>query len=171
MVNIKTTGLLLGAVLLVAITLPARAADRTLLTLVSAPTGTVKLEVTDVPGMKKAASTAAFPTWKVLPGDPIRADSQPPDRLVELYSGTLLAPDLLCRIVLHYYPSDDGWIPQFRLEEQPAVAWINGRWQPLGDIAGIVRHGNLVPNAEGFFQTIEFGLSAGSLAIIAWRVR
>ena len=51
------------------------------------------------------------------------------------------------------------------------MAYINGRWQALGGIAGLVQFGNSLANAEGFFATIEFGLGAGDLAIVAWQVR
>lgn len=170
MPNVKTLSTLLGALLLV-FALPAGAAGRKLLTLASEPKHTVELNVMDVPGAQRANPIAAFPTWKLKPGDPIRSDTRPPDRVVELYGGTPLAPSLLCRVVLRYYASDAGWTPQFRLDDEPAVARVNGRWQPLGGLSGLVEHGNLLPNAEGFFRTIEFGPSAGSLTIVAWRVR
>ena len=171
MIEINTTRAGLWTLVLALLALPAGAAERKLLSLESAPTNTVELAVLDKPGAQQADPIAAFPTWKLKPGDPIRADARPPDRIVELYSGTVLAPSLLCRVLLRYYASDSGWTPQFQLDDEPAVARVNGRWQPLGGIAGLVRFGNTLPNAEGFFPTIEFGLGAGSLSIVAWQVR
>ena len=159
-----------GTLLLVA--LPAMAAERTLFTLESPPTPKpVVLSILDVPGAQRPDAVPAFSRWTIKPGDPLRVNTQPSDRVVDLFTGTTLAPTLLCRVVLRYYRGSEGWKPQFRLEEQPAVAYVNGRWQPIGDIGGLVRFGNTLPNADGFSPTIEFGASAGDLAIVAWQTR
>jgi len=164
-----------SGLLILLLATPSFAADRTLLRIESASPNGVRHRVLDVSGPQRAEPPAAFPTWTLTPGDAVRGDIRPPDRVVELYSGTREAPSLLCRIVLRYYPSASGWMPQLRLEEEPVVAPVGGRWQPLalaGGLAGaLVRHGNALPNAEGFFPALEFGLSAGSLSIVAWQVR
>jgi hypothetical protein len=159
-----------GTLLLVA--LPAAAAERTLFTLESALTPKpVALPIRDVPGVQRPDAVPAFSRWTIKPGDPLRVNTQPSDRVVDLFTGTALAPTLLCRLVLRYYRGSEGWKPQFRLEEQPAVAYVNGRWRPIGDIGGLVRFGNILPNGDGFSPTIEFGASAGDLPIVAWQVR
>jgi hypothetical protein len=159
-----------GTLLLVA--LPAMAAERALFTLESALTPKpVALSILDVPGVQRPEAVPAFSRWTIKPGDPLRINTQPSDRVVELFTGTALAPTLLCRVVLRYYRGSEGWRPQFRLEEQPAVAYVHGRWQPIGDIGGMVQFGNVLPNGDGFFPTIEIGASAGDLAIVAWQVR
>ena len=151
---------------------PAMADERTLFTIEAAlTTKPVALSILDVSGTQRPDAIPAFSRWTIKPGDPLRVDTQPSDRAVDLFTGTALAPTLLCRVVLRYYRGGEGWIPQFRLEEQPAVAYVNGRWRPIGDIGGLVRFGNLLPNADGFFPTIEIGASAGDLAIVAWQVR
>lgn len=160
------------AALLCALTaLPARAAERTLLTLESVPTGTIKVHVLDKPGVQRVTPIAASPRWLLKPGDRLEVKKRPPDRVIELYSGAALAPSLLGRVVLHYYASGDGWAAALRLDDQPAVARVNGRWMPVGGIAGLVRYGNTLPNADGFFPTIVFGSSSAATAIVAWRVR
>jgi len=150
---------------------PALAAERTLFTLESPPPKPLTLSILDVPGAQRPNPIPTFARWTLKPGDPLRVDTRPADRVVELFTGTALAPALLCRVVLRFYPSAKGWTPRFRLDEEPAVAYINGRWQALGGIAGLVQFGNSLANAEGFFATIEFGLGAGDLAIVAWQVR
>lgn len=170
MANLKTVATFLGALLLTASS--AMAAERTLFTLESTPTQKpVALSVLDVKGIQRPEVIPALRRWTLKPGDRLRVDARPADRVVDLFTGTRLSPSLLCHVVLRYYRSNEGWTPRFRLDEEPAVAFINGRWQPLGGIAGLVRFGNLLPNAEGFFSTIEFGASAGNLAIVAWQVR
>jgi hypothetical protein len=159
-----------GALLLAAS--PAMAAERTLFTIESALTPKpVALSILDTSGVQHPDTATAFSRWTIKPGDPLRVNTQPSDRVVDLFTGTTLAPTLLCRVVLRYYRGSEGWKPQFRLEEQPAVAYVNGRWQPIGDIGGLVRFGNTLPNADGFSPTIEFGASAGDLAIVAWQTR
>lgn len=149
----------------------AAAAERTLFTLKSAPPDPVALEITDKPGAQPVNPIATSDRWTFQPGDTLSVANRPPDRVVELYSGTKLAPFLLCRVRLRYYPGADGWVPQFRLDDEPAVALVDGRLQTAGNINGLVRYGGTLPNADGFFPTIEFGLGAGSLAIVAWWVR
>lgn len=167
-----TVGLLVA---LVALLLPPAsvAAERVLLTLESAPAG-IELHVLEIAGVQLAKSPGPAATWKLKPGDRVTADARPPDRVIELYTGTPQAPSLLCRVVLRHYADPAGWTPHFLLDEEPLVAKVGGRWQPLELIRGaggmLVRHGNTLANAEGFFPTIEFGLSAGLLPIVAWRV-
>lgn len=167
-----TTALLIALLALLAP--PAPAAERELLRLESSPPAAT-LHVLEVAGVQLAKSAQSFPTWTLKPGDTVTADARPPDRVIELYTGSLQAPSLLCRVVLRYYPQGARWTPHFRLDEEPLVARVNGRWQPLELIRGaaglLVRHGGTLPNADGFFPTIEFGLSAGGLSIVAWQVR
>ena len=160
-----------GALLLAAS--PAMAAERTLFTLESTPTTPtpVALSILDVPGVQRPDAVPVFSRWTLKPGDRLRVDTQPADRVIDLFTGTTLAPSLLCRVVLRYYRRSDGWTPQFRLDEQPAVAYVNGRWRPIGDIGGLVQFGSILANGDGFFPTIEFGASAGDLSIVAWQVR
>jgi len=165
------------AVLIVALwvaTPSANAADRVLFTLESPPGAApepVVLSVLEIPGVQRPGSIKAFRTWTLKPGDRLRLDNQPPDRVVELFSGTALAPSLLCRIAVRYYASSEGWTPNFRLDEEPAVAFVNGRWQPVGGFTGLVQFGNSLPNGDGFFPAIEFGQGSGDLAIVSWQVR
>ncbi len=172
MVPHSTTRLLIAlAVMLLS---PATtAAERKLLILESVPPG-AELHVLDVAGIQLAQNVAPSTTWKIKPGDGLTAPARPPDRLIELYTGTLQAPALLARLLLRYYRSSSGWTAHFRLDEEPLVAKVHGRWQPFELIRGtggaLVRHGHALPNAEGFFPTIEFGLSAGLLPIVAWQV-
>lgn len=172
MASLRTTVVLLIG--LFALAPASSAAERMLFTLASSPPG-VELLVREARGIQLAQSLQAAATWKLQPGDPVRAEPRPPDRVIELYTGTLQAPSLLCRVLLRYYAGRAGWTPHFRLEQEPLLAKVNGRWQPFELIRGaagaLVQHGSVLPNAEGFFPTLEFGLSAGLLPIVAWQVR
>lgn len=171
MTGFRKLGVLLATLLAVGMAPPLGAAERKLFTLESAPAAAIELQILDVAGARLADRSATAATWKLKPGDTLRGETRPPDRVVDVFSGTRLAPSLLCRVVVHYYAGDSGWVPRYRLDDEPAVAFVNGRWQPIGGIAGLVRHGGVLPNADGFFPAIEFGLSSGALTIVAWRVR
>lgn len=173
MTGIRTRLLLLCAPLLAGLAWPALGGERELLTLESTPAGTV-LDVLEKPGAQFANPPALAQTWRIKAGDAVGGNAQPGDRVVELYTGTPHAPTFLCRVVLRYYRGKSGWLPQFRLDEEPLVARINGRWQPLDPargLAGLVQFGSTLPNGEGFFPTIEFGLGGAMLPIVAWQVR
>ncbi|HEX7045585.1 MAG TPA: hypothetical protein VF203_13345 [Burkholderiales bacterium] len=133
-----------------------------------------KLEILDRRGVQLAKTVVAAPTWIIEP-EPVERAARPPERVVELYTGTPSAPALLCRVWLRYYARASGWVPYFRLEEEPLLARVHGRWQPLELIRGaggvLVLHGSTVPNAEGYYPRLEFGSSVGPVAIVAWQVR
>ena len=151
--------------------LPATAEDRVLFTLeASLSPQPIVVSIADVPEVQHPDPIPTSARWILKPGDRLRVDAQPADRTVDIFTGTALAPTLLCRIVIRYYLGKEGWIPQFRLEEQPAVAFIKGRWRPVGNIGGLVQFGNTPPNGDGFLPTFEFGGSSGDLPIVAWQV-
>jgi hypothetical protein len=133
------------------------------------------LEIIGRAGLQLSTSPVSSSNWKLTSADTVAGDTRPADRLIELYTGTASAPILLCRILLRYYPSRAGWIPYFQLNEEPLLTRVNGRWQPIeiapGVSALLVRKGGMLPNAEGFFPAIEFGLSSGPLTVVGWRTR
>lgn len=173
MARIHARLLLLFVPLLAALAGPALAAERELLTLESAPPGIV-LEVLEKSDAQLPNAPALAQTWRLKAGDTVTGSARPGDRVIELYTGTLHAPTLLCRVIVRYYRAASGWIPQFRLDEEPLVARVNGRWRPLDPargLAGLVQIGSTLPNGDGFFPTIEFGLGGAMLPIVAWQVR
>ena len=116
------------------------------------------------------------PKWVVLPGEAIVSDRRPADRVVHLFRKVGLQQSLICSINLRYFPDRHGaWVPQFQIVEQPAVARRNGRWVPIQQLQGIasliVLTSSTLPNAEGFYPSLEFGLTVGMTSIDAWIVR
>lgn len=159
-----------------AVSAATNAAERVLFRLDSG-TGaqTLREAVLEKAGLQLANAPSARATWTLAPGDPLRTDQRPSDRLIELYTGTPQTPSLLCRVVLRYYAAKSGWVPRFQLQDEPALARVEGRWQPVeiarGAPALLVQHGNAMPNADGFLPTVEIGLTTGPLTIVAWQVR
>ncbi len=116
------------------------------------------------------------PKWAVLPGQAIVSTQRPADRAVHLFRKVGLQQSHICSINLRYYPDRQGaWVPHFQMDEQPAVVRRNGRWVPVKTLQGIssliVLTSSTLPNAEGFYPLLEFGLTVGMTSIDAWVVR
>jgi hypothetical protein len=112
----------------------------------------------------------------VRPGDAILASGQPPDRLVELYSGTPQAPALICKLGLRYVRAPSGlWVAHFQLIEEPLVMRRGDRWVPITGLPGaqnlIVLTSSTLPNAEGFYPALEFGFTNEAPPLDFWVVR
>jgi len=115
--------------------------------------------------------------WIIRAGDAFKSAVQPGDRTVNFYQSTGIQQSTLLFIVkVRYYQNRAGyWLPQFLLNEEPLVMRKNGRWQPLTSVQGvaslIVQTGTALPNAEGYFPSLEFGMTTGATSIDAWLVQ
>jgi hypothetical protein len=114
--------------------------------------------------------------WIIRAGDALKSEVQPGDRSVGFYQGADNERTLLFVIKVRYYRNPEGrWVPQFLLNEEPLVIRKNGRWQPLTTVQGvpslIVQTGTALPNAEGYFPSLEFGITTGATSIDAWLVQ
>jgi hypothetical protein len=164
--------LLLGVM---AVSRSAGAAEAKLAQLQPVAPGASALQILDNPVPQFLRLPVSSFTWSLRPIEPVAARTRPDDRVIELYTGTPAAPTLLCRVLVRYYPSRSGWLPYFQLNEEPLLARINGQWQPIelmpGSPALIAQKGNTVPTPEGFFPSLEFGLTVAALPIVGWQVR
>ena len=114
--------------------------------------------------------------WIIRAGDALKSEVQPGDRSVNFYQSTGTQSILLFIVKVRYYQNATGqWVPQFLLNEEPLVIRKNGRWLPLTTVQGvpslIVRTGTAIPNAEGYFPSLEFGITTGATSIDAWLVQ
>ncbi len=114
--------------------------------------------------------------WAILPGEAMESDTRPADRIVHLFRQVGLQHVHICSVEVRYYRNKAGaWVPHFRLDETPLVVRRGGRWQPLEHIAGvaslIVLTSSTLPNAEGFYPALEFGMTTGLTFIDSWIVR
>jgi hypothetical protein len=130
-----------------------------------------------VPGVTEVPVQGVRPrTWAVLPGAAIDAPVRPPDRLVELYSGSAQQPTLICKIGVRYFRARDGlWMPHFQIIEEPLVVRRGDRWIPFtavqGDANLIILTSSTLPNADGFYPALEFGFNGDTPVITFWAVR
>lgn len=114
--------------------------------------------------------------WIIRAGDALKAGSRPGDRTVNFYQTAETQSTLLFIVKVRYFQNSTGrWVPQFLLDEEPMVIRKNGRWQPLTTVQGtpglIVQTGTALPNAEGYFPSLEFGITTGATSIDAWLVQ
>jgi len=114
--------------------------------------------------------------WGLRTGEAIKSATRPPDRVVSFYQGTGAQSALLFIVKLRYYPNNAGkWVAQFQLDQEPLVTRVNGRWQPLTTVQGvpslIVITSNTLPNAEGYFSSLDFSFTVGPTSIDAWSVQ
>ncbi|GMQ90307.1 MAG: hypothetical protein BMS9Abin10_0670 [Gammaproteobacteria bacterium] len=115
--------------------------------------------------------------WAILPGEPIDSQARPADRVVHLLRQIGLQRNLLATVKVRYFKAkqDGPWVPHFQLNQEALVARVNGRWRPLTSVRGvatlIVLTSSTLPNAEGYYPSLEFGLTTGLTNIDAWLVR
>jgi hypothetical protein len=114
--------------------------------------------------------------WIIRAGDALKSQVQPGDRTVNFYQSTGTQSTLLFFVKVRYFQYVAGrWAPQFQLNEEPLVIRKNGGWQPLTTAQGvpslIVQTGTALPNAEGYFPSLEFGMATGATSIDAWLVQ
>lgn len=114
--------------------------------------------------------------WAILPGEAIESPTRPADRVVHLFRQVGLQHAHICSVHARYFRHKSGaWVPHFRLDEQPLIVRRNGRWQPLEQIMGVasllVLTSSTLPNAEGFYPALEFGMTTGLTFIDSWIVR
>ena len=114
--------------------------------------------------------------WAILAGDVIKSGEQPADRVVHFYKDTGSEGTRLFVVQVRYFQSSEGrWVPKFQLIEEPTMVRRGDRWVPLTTTQGvpnlIAQTGNTLPNAEGYYPSLEIGLTTGALAIDFWVVQ
>jgi hypothetical protein len=114
---------------------------------------------------------------RVLPGNPLAVAQAPANVTVELNRGSGAGAAPVCVITVRYFRDARGlWVPHYQLVEDVLVArGPDGRWKPLSVVRGmpslIVMTGSALPNPDGFFPYLEFGLTNGMLQIDSWTIR
>ncbi len=170
---------LAALVFILAGTVTAQAAAPVLLTLESADPGKPRISATiKAEGGLTESTTRGQKRekWSLKPGEALAADTRPADRLVELYQASGNQATLLCAVQVRYFRNKAGeWQPHYVMVDEPLVTRIGEKWLPAtalrGNAALVVITNATLPNAEGFYPAIEFGLSIGTTPIDYWRVR
>lgn len=120
--------------------------------------------------------TAQF-QWLLRPGDSVKSAVRPDDKFIELAHAADGNSLTLCVVEVRYFPDGQRWKPAFRIDETPLVARdpATGQWRPVGYVDGnpalIQLIGPSLPNAEGYYAELRFGLTTGPVAIHSYTVR
>jgi hypothetical protein len=114
--------------------------------------------------------------WWLFPGQAIRVEQRPPDMTAELYKGKGTSHVLLCAIAIRYFRDSSGlWVPHYLLVEQALMVPLNGRLVPITQLEGttglIALTGTSLPNADGYYPSLEFGLAQGFMQIDSWVIK
>lgn len=114
--------------------------------------------------------------FAILPGEALKAKLRPNDRMVHLFRQVGLERVPLCTVSVRYFRDrDTTWLPHFQLNQEPLFIRKNKRWVPLNTVKGIatmiVLTSSTLPNAEGYYPSLEFGVTTGLTFIDSWVVR
>ncbi len=154
----------------------AVSADTTLLVVQREAAGAKALPIVDKPATVESPQAGALSIgWSISAGEVVRGRDRPADRQVDFYQGKPGPQrELLCTLLVRYFPVSEGWAPRYRLREELFFMRQGERWVPLKTIDGepsvIIQMGNTLPNVEGYYPSLRFGLTTGPITIDAWRV-
>jgi len=114
--------------------------------------------------------------WVIRVGDVIKSAEQPANRVVSFYKDSGSEGTRLFVVQVRYFQNSEGrWVPKFLLSEEPTMVRRGDRWIPFTTTQGvsnlIAQTGNTLPNAEGYYPSLEIGLTTGALAIDFWVVQ
>ena len=108
-------------------------------------------------------------SWFLIPGEALKAETQPREQVIRLYHTTASTRALLCTIVVKYFPANGKWLPRYRMEENLMLARSGDHLVPaptgMGEPDLNLMVGTLLPNVEGYYDRIEFGLPLTRVAI------
>ncbi len=170
---------LLFAVALLSLTSLAQAREPVVLELAYIHNGkTVSQDIRgDVGRFPLKDTKAAHFQWLLRPGDSIKGAVRPADKFIELAHAADGNSQTLCVVEVRYFPDGQRWKPAFRIDDTPLMVHdpATGQWRPVGYVDGnpalIQLIGPSLPNAEGYYSELRFGLTTGPVAIHAYTVR
>lgn len=174
MIARASTPLLLSLFLLFAVT--ANAADTVLFVLQHEAAGAKAVPIVDKPTTFESPQAGAPSIgWGIGAGEVVRGRQQPADRQVDFYQGKPGPQrELVCTLLVRYFPVSEGWAPRYRLHEELFFMRQGERWVPLKTVDGepstVIQMSNTVPNVDGYYPSLRFGLTTGPIALDAWRV-
>ncbi len=118
----------------------------------------------------------AFDRIAIRPGSALKSRDRPGNRAVGLYRGRGEQRILLGILRVRYYSSAPGiWAPRYQLYQEPIMVYDGRRWQPAavstGGAAALMLVDPPVPNAEGYYTSLEFTLSPSAIYLDSWQVQ
>lgn len=117
----------------------------------------------------------------VRQGTPKSGATMPPPRRVDFYQGEGGQRQFVFALEVRYFPAKDNkgdrhdkWLPHYRLHQELLFVRDGDQWRPLETMDGVplvVDYSSpALPNIEGYYPQLDFGLTVGKLRIDAWQV-
>lgn len=116
-------------------------------------------------------------SWHLRQGTPVTAASMPAPRRVDFYQGEGAQRQLIFALEVRYFPGKDNksgqrgkWLPHYRLHQELLfVRDEGGQWRPLETLdevpLAVDYRSPTLPNAQGYYAELDFGLTVGQLRI------
>jgi hypothetical protein len=132
----------------------------------------IKNEIGTFPSPYQNNSQAS---WTIRQGEAVPAKSAPLARQIDFYQRNGREYELVCTVELKYFQDKKNlWLPRYRINQEMLFVRDGNTWRPLTTVEGIPsliqQTSTQFPNMEGYYSTLDFGLTTGSIAIDAWKV-
>jgi hypothetical protein len=111
--------------------------------------------------------------WTLRDGDTLRQAYPPAERVIQFYrlSGNDAVP--VCRILVKFRQTANGWRPAYMLNNPPPVMWDGNKLVPLdtGAALPVQMVGGSGADADGFYTSLSLGSPTGAFPIDGWAVQ
>ncbi len=112
--------------------------------------------------------------WLLSAGDTRSGDAPPAERIIRFYHTVNNQPVLLCSVLVKYYPQDGKWKPAYHMQDRIVLMRDGTNFKPIpagtGDIELTLTIGTSLPNVDGYYSTLQFGLPSKVVGIDTWEV-
>ncbi len=112
--------------------------------------------------------------WVLSAGDSRSGEAPPAERIIRFYHKVNSQPVLLCSVLVKYYPRNGKWEPAYHMQDRIVLMRDGDKFKPIpagtGDIGVTLMIGTSLPNVDGYFSSLQFGLPSKSVGIDIWEV-
>lgn len=168
---------LLWFLISITVSIPAVASEPPILAVLEFGRGTSE-EQTPIRATRSAQASPfqnrPVAVWRLREGDTLRQAAAPAERVIRFYTISGQDTQVVATFLVQYQRSNTGWRPGYAILSQPLVAWDGKQFKPIGTedkargLIQTIKTG--VPDRNGLYQTLEFGLTSAPTQIDAWEV-
>jgi hypothetical protein len=114
-------------------------------------------------------------TWLLANGEARSGSTRPSERVLRLYHVENQHGQLLGTVLVKFYARNGKWQPAYRMEDNIALLHDGNQVKPIptgmGDIELTLGSGTTLPNADGYYTRLEFGVPGKAITIDVWEVQ